>query len=245
MKKEEKLVLIEELKNLNKLYKENKISINEAEKRFDDFYHKKYRDSYYRISDMNKIQALKDKYLLNFDDDENYDYEIGGTIYPLETFKDNEIKKEIMDFFEKRNDEKYPKNLVIEHLSRIGTRSLCYSIMHKLNLTFNVLALGNISRFNFRSEYYNNNKNVNIFWHEAKQLIKNNFLEKILDRKDFVIKPHYERARIISVKDKLNVFLCDFKPFLYNIKDVKIINYVNKKCKFIKIDYEKIGKLYI
>ncbi|WEX19738.1 MAG: hypothetical protein QS2022_4960 [Candidatus Phytoplasma asteris] len=111
MKKEEKLVLIEELKNLNKLYKENKINIKEAEKRFDDFYKKKYRDSYFRISDMNKIKNLKDEYLLNIDD-ENYD-EIEENIYPLESFKDNEIKKEIIDFFEKRKDSNYKKNLVI------------------------------------------------------------------------------------------------------------------------------------
>ncbi|TKA87938.1 MAG: hypothetical protein QS2022_4930 [Candidatus Phytoplasma asteris] len=244
MKKEEKLVLIEELKNLNKLYKENKINIKEAEKRFDDFYKKKYRDSYFRISDMNKIKNLKDEYLLNIDD-ENYD-EIEENIYPLESFKDNEIKKEIIDFFEKRKDSNYKKNLVIEHRSRIGTRSLCYSIMNKLNLSYNTILGNYINRFDFRSIYYNNNTDVNIFFHEAKELTKNDFLKKILDREDFVIKPHYEPIRIINMKDKLNIFLCDYVPFLYGIKNIEIINYVNEKCKFIKIDYEKIGgKLYI
>ncbi|WEX19737.1 MAG: hypothetical protein QS2022_4950 [Candidatus Phytoplasma asteris] len=118
--------------------------------------------------------------------------------------------------------------------------------MNKLNLSYNTILGNYINRFDFRSIYYNNNTDVNIFFHEAKELTKNDFLKKILDREDFVIKPHYEPIRIINMKDKLNIFLCDYVPFLYGIKNIEIINYVNEKCKFIKIDYEKIGgKLYI
>ncbi|GLH61000.1 threonine synthase [Paulownia witches'-broom phytoplasma] len=131
-------------------------------------------------------------------------------IYDLESFKDNEIKKEIIIFFEKQNDQTYPKNLIIEYRSRIGVRSLCNSIMNKFNLSYNIILGGNINSSFFKSQYYNNNKNINIFFHEDKELIKNNFLEKILNREDFIIKPLYEQSKIISMQEKLNIFLCDF-----------------------------------
>lgn len=247
MKKEIKLILIEELKKINKLYQEKKISFLEAEDQIFDFYKKINKDNYFMNNNTTEIMKMINTYLpplykkgiIENDDKLSLDYD-------LESFKDNDYKKEIIDFFsEKRKDPNYPKNLIIEHRSKIGARSLCNSIFNKLNLSYNSFLMGFISEFNFRRRYYNENANVNVFFHEAKDLIKNDFLEKILGRKEFIIKPRYEKMRIINIKDQLNLFLCDLVPFLYGIKNIEIINYVNEKCKFIKIDYEKIGgKLY-
>ncbi|MDV3196177.1 MAG: threonine synthase [Candidatus Phytoplasma stylosanthis] len=165
---------------------------------------------------------------------------------PLESFKDNDIKREIFNFLEKRNDPSYPKNLVIEHHTRIGVRTLCFCLIRYFNFSFNRFNSGSdsFSRIYFAREHYNNDAHINVFHSQAIGLYKPKLLENILNRKDFLIKPLYEKYRIIKISNQINIFLCDFRPFLYKLKDEKVIQFVNEKCKFIKID-RKIGKLYI
>ncbi|KAB8121687.1 threonine synthase ['Cynodon dactylon' phytoplasma] len=167
--------------------------------------------------------------------------------YQLESFKDSEIKKEILTFFEKRKDPEYPKNLVIEKYNSLGISSLCDSIMKKFNLKKNHSA-GIISRLFFTRSHYNNEADVNMFFQKANKIYEAKLLEKILDRKDFIIKPLYEDIREIKMENKINIFISDLYPFLHGLKNKKIIDYIKKNCKFINCESEKyrnIDKLYI
>ncbi|MDO8168273.1 hypothetical protein OC680_02180, partial ['Melaleuca sp.' phytoplasma] len=111
MKKEVELILLKKLKEINEDYQENKINRKEAKQKFQDFFRAKYSHLYFQQNTNSMIKKMFREHLQHIYHRTNEEIK---KAYPLESFKDSEIKKEMLTFFEKRKDPEYPKNLVIE-----------------------------------------------------------------------------------------------------------------------------------
>ncbi|MGE9276924.1 MAG: hypothetical protein ACQKHC_03565 (plasmid) [Candidatus Phytoplasma pruni] len=246
-KEEHKQLIYDEIDRLQIEYYENeKLKMHEIKKTLDEFIKKIDRDFYYEQIELIK-RILKEKFIKKAEENMNDDINENETesIYDFESFKDNEITRQIIAAIQKEKDVCHrPLSIVIEGLSRIGKTEFIISYLNKNLLPFNYIR----GSLDFSKEIYKNEYKINVFDDiSVFEIKKHGLLKNIIGgQRGFNADIKYAPKRRIA-GNKLNIFLCNedisFLRFCEKNKEMggKEYEYIEKNCLFFNVK-EKLYK---